>query len=75
MLSILYPHVTYFEQLGQAQCALTAGIHQLGFGLEVRDRVLGLRDINFRGNEALACQPEMPRLGEPPERSEGGEGH
>jgi hypothetical protein len=82
MLLILYPHGTYFEQLGQAQRALTAGIHRLGFGLEVRgfglevrDRVLGLKDINFRGNEALACQSEMPRLGGPPERSEGGEGH
>jgi hypothetical protein len=47
----------------------------LGFGLELRDRVLGLRDGNFRGNEALVCRPEMPRLGGPPERSEGGEGH
>jgi hypothetical protein len=43
-------------------------------GLEVRDRVLGLKDINFSRNEALACEPEIPRPGGPPEHSEGVEG-
>ncbi|KAJ7128418.1 hypothetical protein C8R44DRAFT_732759 [Mycena epipterygia] len=36
------------------------------------------REASFQeksANESLACPPEMPRLGGPPERSEGGEGH
>jgi hypothetical protein len=37
--------------------------------------VLGFRCRNFRGNKVLVCQPEMPQLGGPPKRSEGGEGH
>jgi hypothetical protein len=76
MPRILYPHATHFKQLGRAALALTvhtltAGIHWLEFGLEVRVRVLGLRDRNFCRNKALVCQPEMPWLGEPPKRSKG----
>ncbi|KAJ6453944.1 hypothetical protein C8R45DRAFT_944865 [Mycena sanguinolenta] len=66
------------EELGQAERTLTPGISfsipPRRLGLVAGGWWLGGEEQRKSANEALVCRPERPRLGGPPERSEGGEG-